>query len=283
MGTLPELDILFANGRNLAATWWHPMRMFSESPDFWRDRLTASVIHLGVSLCVATLAALLVFGIWYPYPYREISGGRELFLLVVAVDVVLGPLITLAVFNRTKPRSELRRDLGLVGVLQIAALAYGIWTVAMARPVHMVFEIDRFRVVHAVDVAPEWLPNTPTDVKALPWTGPTLLGTREFKDNNEKMEATLVALQGVDIGARPDFWQPYEKSVPDVLKAAKPVTLLKLRFAPQAADIDGVLAAAGYSDQNTAYLPMIGRKSFWTVFLDAKTGKVVATMPLDSF
>ena len=50
--------------------------------------------------------ALLVFAVWYPYPYREISGGRDLFLLVVAVDVVLGPLITFAVFNRAKPRAR---------------------------------------------------------------------------------------------------------------------------------------------------------------------------------
>ncbi len=260
-----------------------PRTLFSEAPDFWRDRIKACSIHLGLSLGIAALAALLVFGIWYPYPYREISGGRELFLLVVTVDVILGPLITLAVFNRTKRRSELRRDLAIVGIVQLAALAYGVWTVAMARPVHMVFEIDRFRVVHAVDIAPELLPKTPADVNALPLTGPTLLGTRAFKDSNEMMEVTIAALQGLDIGARPDFWQPYEKSVPDILKAAKPVTLLKLRFGPQAAEIDRVLRDAGYTDQNTAYLPMMGRNQFWTVFVDAKTAQVVATMPLDSF
>jgi len=259
------------------------MRMFSDSPDFWRDRLTASAVHLGLSLCVAALAAMLVFGIWYPYPYREISGGRELFLLVVTVDVILGPLITLAVFNRKKPRTELRRDLAIVGMLQLAALAYGLWTVAVARPVHMVFEIDRFRVIHAIEIEPALLPKTPAGINALPLTGPTMLGLRAFKDAQEGMDATLAALQGIQLGSRPDLWQSYERSVPDILKAAKPVTLLKLRFAPQAADIDGVLKAAGYTDQNTAYLPMIGRKSFWTVFVDAKTAQVVATMPLDSF
>ena len=77
------------------------------------------------SLLTICFAALLVFGIWYPYPYREISGGRELFLLVITVDVILGPLITLAVFNRKKPRSELRRDLAIVALLQLGALGYG--------------------------------------------------------------------------------------------------------------------------------------------------------------
>ena len=45
----------------------------------WKDKLRAAGIHLGLSLLVAALAAALVFGVWYPYPYREISGGRALF------------------------------------------------------------------------------------------------------------------------------------------------------------------------------------------------------------
>ena len=53
--------------------------MLVPATSFWADRLRASGIHLALSLVVAGLAALFVFGIWYPYPYREISGGRELF------------------------------------------------------------------------------------------------------------------------------------------------------------------------------------------------------------
>jgi hypothetical protein len=259
------------------------MQLLSDTPSFWGDRLKASGVHLALSLCIAALAALLVFGIWYPYPYRDISGGRELFLLVVAVDVILGPLITLAVFNRKKPWSELRRDLAVVGAIQLAALGYGLWTVAVARPVHMVFEYNRFRVVHAVDVIPELLAQTPVDVAALPWMGPTSLSLRPFRDSKEMMDATMAAMQGADLAARPDLWQTYEKGVPEILKEAKPVVELKTRFAAQAAAIDEVLASAGHAAQNTVYVPMIGRGKFWTVFLDSKTAQVVATMPLDSF
>lgn len=257
--------------------------MFSSEPSFWRDRLTASGIHLGISLVVAALAALLVFGIWYPYPYREISGGRELFLLVITVDVILGPLITLAVFNRKKPRSELRRDLAIVALLQLGALGYGLWTVYVARPVHMVFEIDRFRVVHAIDVPEELLAKTPSDIEALPITGPTLLSVRPFKNSNENMEATMAALQGISLSSRPDLWQSYAHAKLDVLKVAKPVTTLQGRFPNRANDIERILSKAGRTAQNTVFVPMVGRKSFWTVFLDPQTAEIVAYMPLDSF
>lgn len=250
---------------------------------FWKDRLRASGIHLSISLVVAALAALLVFGIWYPYPYREISGGRELFLIVVAVDVILGPLITLAVFNRSKPRAELRRDLAMVGLIQLLALGYGLWTVAVARPVHLVFEYDRFRVVHAVDIPVELMDRVPAGVDALPWMGPSVLALRPFRDGNEQGAATLAALQGLHLSARPDLWQPYPLARQRVLEAAKPVVVLKQRFAERATEIDAAVARTGRQPETLVYLPLVGRKSFWTVLLDPATAEVLGFMPLDSF
>lgn len=257
--------------------------MFSETPSFWFDRIWAGAVHLGLSLFIATIAALLVFVVWYPYPYREISGGSELFLLVVTVDIILGPLITLAVFNRSKPWTELRRDLVIVGILQLAALSYGLWTVAVARPVHLVFEIDRFRIVHAIDVERELLTQIPAGVTAQPFTGPSILGLRDFKDSQESMQATIAALQGVQLAFRPDLWQPYEKSIESVLKEAKPVAILIMRFPEQANAIRAVVHDSGYKPEELVYLPLIGRKSYWTVFLDSANAKVVTYMPLDSF
>jgi hypothetical protein len=212
--------------------------------DFWKGRLKASGIHFVISLVLAILAAVLVFAVWYPYPYREISGGRELFLLVVTVDVIMGPLSTLTVFNTRKPRKELLRDLGIIGLLQLAALAYGLWTVAVARPVHLVFEIDRFRVVHAIDVPPELLNRAPDGLKQLPLTGPTLLSVRAFKDGNESFDATMTALQGLQLGARPDLWQSYEKARPQILARARPLAELKTRFPGRVGETDNALKSA---------------------------------------
>ena len=250
---------------------------------FWKDRIQASALHLSLSIGVAVLSALLVFGLWYPYPYREISGGRELFLLVVAVDVILGPLITLAIFDRRKPWKELRRDLAVVVLLQMSALGYGLWTVAVARPVHMVFEIDRFRVVHAIDVPVEMLPLTPQGVNALPLTGPTLLGLRPFKDMKEEGDATLAALQGVSLGFRPDLWQSYDASRTEVIRVAKPVEQLKNRFPDQAYRIDALLADHGESAKQARFLSLAGRKDFWTVLVDGRNGDIWGYLPLDSF
>lgn len=249
----------------------------------WKDRFRASGIHLCISMFLAILAALLVFGIWYPYPYRDISGGRELFLILVTVDVLLGPLITLAIFNRAKPRHLMRMDFIVVGLLQLAALSYGLWTMFQARPVHLVFEIYRYRVVHAIDVPQDMLRKAPAGLQALPVFGPTLLSVRPFKNENERMDATFTDLGGLPIGARPDLWQPYDAGRKQILEALKPVSELKARLPAQAALLDEAVAATGRKDGEIGYAPMVGRKTFWTVLVDRRDAGVLGFVPVDPF
>lgn len=250
----------------------------------WKFRLRAALLHFALSLLIALAVAVLVFAFWYPFPYREISGGRDLFLLVIAIDVVLGPLLTFAVFDIRKPRTELGRDIAAIAALQLAALAYGMWTVQLARPVHLVFEIDRFRVVHRVDIPAELEDRTPPGIEVAPLAGPTLLSTRPFRSAGESMEFTMAAVQGVHLGARPDLWEPYAAGRNRILAAAKTVPELKRRFPRQADAIDDALRRMRRDASDVLYLPMISRKvESWTVFLDRRTAEIVGYLPLDSF
>ncbi len=245
--------------------------------------MRASAIHLVLSLIISVLASLLVFGLWYPYPYREISGGRELFFLVTAVDVVIGPLITLVIFNRIKTPRHLVMDFTMVGFLQIAALSYGLWTVFTARPVHLVFEYYRIAVVHAADIDPATLTQAPHALQALPLTGPTLLSLRPFKDGEEQLESTMMALNGVPQAAQPALWQPWDLARADILKESRPVAQLKERFGAQMALIDSTIASTGHSVDTLRYLPLVGRKVGWTVLIDGESTEPVGFLPLDSF
>lgn len=247
-----------------------------------KNRLRASAIHLAISLTIATLAALLVFGWWYPYPYRELSGGRQLFALVVAVDVVLGPLITLVIFNAKKTRHHLVMDFTVIGLLQLAALSYGLWTVFVARPVHLVFEYHRMAVVHAVDIEPETLAKAPLGLQQLPLRGPTLLSLRPLR-GNESIESILLATGGIAQAAQPALWQPYEAARAEILQASRPVGQLKERFASHAGAIDHAVATTGLPSQSLRTLPLLSRKTAWTVLIDAQSAQPVGFVPLDSF
>ena len=248
----------------------------------WKYRLRASAIHLAISLSVATLAALLVFGWWYPYPYRELSGGRELFALVVVVDVVLGPLITLVIFNPAKTRRHLVMDFTVIGLLQVAALAYGLWTVFVARPVHLVFEYHRMAVVHAIDIEPSTLTQAPPGLQQLPVGGPTLLSLRPLQ-GSETVESVMLAANGISQAAQPALWQPYEAAREQILQESRPAAQLQERFPAQADAIARAVAQTGRPLNQLRTLPLLSRKTAWTVLIDAPSAQPVGFVAVDSF
>lgn len=249
-----------------------------------RGRLRAAGLHFTSTVIVASLVAAIVFLLWYPWPYSEVSGGVGLFLLVVGVDVVLGPLITLVVFDIRKPRAELWRDMSVVVVLQLAGLIYGAHTVFEARPVVMALEGDRFRTVIAADVVRDELPRAPASLRSLSLTGPTLVSTRDPKEGDEKFDAIASALSGADLGMRPSYWLPWDaKARAQALKVGKPVTELLARRAAQAAVLRDAVAKTGRPIEQLIYIPLLARRTDWSVLLDKTTGDPVGFAPVDGF
>ena len=58
----------------------------------------------------------------------------------------MGPCLTLIVFNRRKPAAELRRDLALIGLIQVVALAGGVYAAHLVRPLAVVQVFDTLYV-----------------------------------------------------------------------------------------------------------------------------------------
>ena len=249
----------------------------------YRVAALAAGIHSLCTVLVAALAAWLVFGVWYAYPYRELSGGRELFLLVVAVDVVCGPLLTFVLFNPQKPRKELWMDLSLVALIQLAALGYGIGTVWQARPLYLVHELDRYKVISAPDVEAEALKAMTADLKPQFWAGPQTVSIRPPKNaeehNNVLFEA---AAGGRDYGARPEFYIPYnDAAAAKALVRAKPLSVF-LQKQPNQQDAARKLATEKGADMaQWFYLPVVARQD-WVAVLD-KRGQIQGFLRGDGF
>lgn len=249
----------------------------------WTQKLKAFGIHLAISLAIAALAAALVFLVWYPYPYREISGGRGLFMLIVLVDIVLGPLITLVVFNPRKSRREKWLDFGVIGLIQFLALVYGLWSVMQARPVYTIFERDHFRVVHANEIVEELLPKALPAFRRLPLDGPSWASVRAAGPD-EEFRVGMFEAGGVYASMQPDLWRSLDDAREDIFRAARPASELAARFRAHSADMEVIAAQAGTSLEKLLSLPLLARKdTFWTVFLDPKTAKPIGYLPLDPY
>ena len=235
------------------------------------DRLRAASIHLALSALVAALVAALVFVYWYPMPYRIVSGGQELFWLVIAVDVVLGPLITFAVFDRRKPWAGLRRDLAVVAALQLAGLGYGLYTVEQARPAVLALERDRIRVVRSIDLTQDDFAEAPAGLKQRSWLGPLRIATRT-PDSSEMLDAIQMGLAGVDVGSRPKFWLAPEATAAAWAAAGLPLDDLRQMHPGRASELAEAVAATGLAEAQLRYLPILARRHDHVLLIDAKDG-----------
>jgi hypothetical protein len=251
----------------------------------WRVRSKAAGIHLLGSACVAALAACLVFLLWFPWPYTALAGGTGLFMLVACVDVVMGPIITFAIFDRRrKPWTQLRRDLFIVVLLQLAALGYGLYVMHTVRPVVLALESARFRVVTAQDVLLEELTNAHPPFQSLSHTGPVTLNTALPAGADEQFEAITRALAGHDLGTRPKYWRAWDDTARATVKAgAKPIEGLRKHYLSRAAELDAAVQRTGRAEAQLRYLPVLSRYGDWIAFIDATSGDIVGFAPFDGY
>ncbi len=250
----------------------------------FRAAFKATLTHLLLSALVAALAAALVFGIWYPTPYNALLGGSHLFFLVVIVDVVCGPLLTAVLFNPAKPLKTLMVDLGVVALIQLSALVYGLYSVALGRPVYLVFQVNDFRAVVAAEVDTSELHKAPAALQSLPWWGPREIGTRAPLDAAERMSATQSALGGLEISMRPSWWQDYSLNQSEVLKSAKPISLLIERQPSRKSVLETAITKTGFSDANLLWVPLVSRQGMdWVVLVDKTTAAIRGVAHVDGY
>ena len=256
-------------------------------PQRTRSALRAALVHFLGSLLVAALAAALVLWVWFPHPYDLLSGGRSLFLMLVGVDVVCGPLLTLVLFNPKKPRRELFTDMALVVLVQFAALLYGLHTAYAARPLFLVHEVDRFRVITLGDygdadvdgaiaaldapLRPHWL------------KGPVTVGTREPRDAEERQTVLMESVVGGrDFSQRPEFYVPYGAAYQTkALARAKPLEAFTARYPATAGEAAALLGRHGMAADEALFLPVLHRQD-WVAVLD-RSARILGFLPGDGF
>jgi hypothetical protein len=247
--------------------------------------LKASLAHLILSLLVAVLCATLVFGLWYPAPFDHLAKGREIFILIISIDIICGPLLTLVVFNRNKPKYELWRDMGVIALIQIFALCFGILNLMNARPVWIAFEGDRFRVVSIPDINLAQLHLAPKALQNLSLSGPQLLGVRlATGDDTDFKDSIIQSLNGEPPAFRPARWVPYTNQVKDIVSAAKPLNKLLEKHPAQQGVLTDIAAKNNSTLENLGYMPLLAEGTLeWTVIVGMNDGLPKAYLALDAW
>tara|TARA_E500000331_G_scaffold143902_1_gene140206 strand:- start:319 stop:756 length:438 start_codon:yes stop_codon:yes gene_type:complete len=106
------------------------------------SRFTAAFFHFLISFAVFLVLVYLIVFIWFPGFFFTIDGGWEGMRIIIGVDLVLGPILTLVVFKQGKP--GLNFDLAAIGLFQSICLAVGVYIVYSERPQFFVYYEQHF-------------------------------------------------------------------------------------------------------------------------------------------
>lgn len=239
------------------------------------DRLRAFAIHFSISFLVALASLFLVFGIWYPQPLSVAMGVTYVFLVMLLVDVILGPVLTFVVFKKGKP--TLKFDLAVIAVLQLAALVYGLHTVAQGRPVWLVFTVDRFDAVRPIDLDTRFPEKVAPEYASPSVLGPRWVAAVQAEDPQARSEITFeAALGGMDLQYRPYLYRPLGVAAADITSRALPLPQLENFNSP--AQVSAVLKQWPEAD---AWLPLMASAKPMVVLIEMGTVEIVAIVELN--
>ncbi len=117
-----------------------------------RFRLKAFGLHLMGSATALTLVLGTLYLGWYRWPGWYLCDAKHVVVVLMGVDLALGPLLTLVIASPRKPRRELARDVSIIVAVQLIALGYGsvhLWT---GRPLYYALTENVVQVVQAYDI-----------------------------------------------------------------------------------------------------------------------------------
>jgi hypothetical protein len=244
----------------------------------WKAKVKAASLHLAISAFIALCVVALVYLGWYRDGLSAVEGVGSILLIMLGIDVVLGPLMTLLVYKTGK--KTLIMDLSVIAFLQAAFLAYGVYSVELGRPAFIAFEENRFETVSYADMSTESRqqleantnPKTsrslvgPTYVVAVPPSDPALA---------QKLINDALA-GGAELSQMPKYYADMETSSAIFLAKAKPLDALKAIKGNDPAAIAEFVKTLGREPSTVKYVPLKGKSKNAVLVVDAKTGQLLS-------
>jgi hypothetical protein len=239
------------------------------------SRYQAAALHFLGSASVLFLIFALVRWIWYPGPLFFAASGANLIGIITAVDVVVGPLIMLIIFDVKK--NNLKFDVAFILLCQLAFIGFGSWSIFQARPVFIAFVNQEFRLVIANEIEDNDLNKALNpEFKRLPWFGPLMVGTKGPTDDKKREEIMFAGIGGMGLQNLPQYYVPYTEVLSQVKQAARPVTeLTKISTEDKQRLLDYQAQA---KNQTLNFIPMKSKQRHLYAAIDPKTGAMLGIL-----
>jgi hypothetical protein len=240
-------------------------------------RLQAFAIHLSLSLLLIGLVLGLLIWVWYPGPLFELERGWQVLGLLAMPVLVLGPALTLLLFKPGKP--GLRFDLGVVALLQIGALAFGMWQLHQARPALLVYAANHFKPLPSIVLA-HWDSSGGLQQQ---WAGFTPQWLQVELPDDPVAYADLVAAyhkQARSLHSLGERYRPLQAAWPQMLQDAVDIEAYVSLDPDWAAALTDFTGRVGRPSEELAFFPYVGRDRRLFLAFDRAAPQVVGVLDI---
>jgi hypothetical protein len=212
-------------------------------------------------------------------------------VVLICVDLTLGPLFTFIVARSTKPRRELVRDIAIIATVQLAALTYGAVSLWSGRPLYYAFSVNVLQLVQSYDInAQERSAARAHHVALQPhwYSLPRWISAPLPSDPEEARKIAMAAFSGGDdIISMPQYFKSWEQGLPQLRKQLKTVDKVAYFSRPQKQALEQRMRALGLNTDQVNAMPLTGRGDPLLVVFDPATLKiraiVAAAVPSPAF
>jgi hypothetical protein len=245
-------------------------------------RFKAFGLHLlASSVALSVILGGLYLG-WYRWPGWILTDVTRVVMVMVGVDVVLGPTLTFIVARSSKPRRELTRDIGVIVALQLCALGYGTVSLWNGRPLYYAFSVNVLQLVQAYDIddAEAALGRRQNPGLAPHWYSlPRWVWAPLPKDPDERAKIVQSAVSGGDdVISMPRYFKSWSEGLTDLRAKLKKVDDVAY-FAPsEKKTLKERMRAAGLATDELNAMPLIGRGHPLLAVIDPASATIKAIL-----
>lgn len=237
-------------------------------------RLKFFLSHLSLSFLIALLVVGLIFFIWYPFPLAKAVGVTYIFLMMLSIDVIVGPMLGLLVYKEGK--KTLTFDLSIIIAIQISALCYGIYSIEQGRPAWLVFHADRFELIRKNDLLLENIDQAQSLFQQVSWGKPQFAAVKSAINAQQRQKDMFTeVLGGVSLAQQPERYVELTQVKNQIQQRAKNLAELK-----QYNDAQKVMNVLKKYPKANAFVPLKTNAVDMTVLVNKDTAEIIKIVDL---
>ena len=230
--------------------------------------------HLFISFLIALLVVGLVFFIWYPSPLATAVGVTNIFLMLLLIDVILGPLLGLLVYKEGK--KTLKFDLSVIILIQIAALGYGVFSIEQGRPAWLVYNLNHFELVRKNDIILKNIDQAQSQFQQVSWTGPQFAAVKLAVSPQQRQNDMFTeVLGGISLAQQPARYVELTQAKNQIQQRA--LSLAELEQYNSKTEVEKTLAKYPNAD---AWLPLKANAVDMVVLVNKESASIIKVVDL---